>query len=236
MITPPEANAEISVQLLTEDHRVQVTYFVSDTKNTASVIAIDDDGDPQVVIAPGNSPITEGEAAIFNLTANFVIQSSVDCPIPLLYKLAILSYGESPGTFTMTESMESFSIVTHDDELYEPDDGSITITLIAVPSVYTIQPDNSATVQIKDNDFTADSLQRPEPAPPRISVANTAVDAIIDFLQDANTGSAPNEERAAVLPTVSVQSANSIVTEGSPAEFTLAYQLTYQKLPQFQLS
>ena len=27
-----EANAEISVQLLTEDHRSQVTYFVSDTK------------------------------------------------------------------------------------------------------------------------------------------------------------------------------------------------------------
>ena len=73
-----EANAEISVQLLTEDHRVQVTYFVSDTKNTASVIAIDDDGAPQIVITPGNSPITEGEAAIFNLTANFAIQNSVN--------------------------------------------------------------------------------------------------------------------------------------------------------------
>ena len=82
-----------------------------------------------------------------------------------------------PGTFTMTESMESFSIETHDDERYEPDDGSITITIIAVPSVYTIQPDNSATVQIEDNDFAADSLQRPEPAP-RISVANTAVNAM----------------------------------------------------------
>ena len=215
-----EANARITVKLLAEDPRGPLTYFVSDTKNTASVIAIDDDGDPQIVIAPENSPITEGEAAIFNLTANFDIQSSVNVQFTVV-QVGDFVLWRIPGTFAMTESMESFSIETHDDELYEPDDGSITITLIAVPSVYTIQPDNSATVQIEDNDFAADSLQRPEPAP-RISVANTAVNAIVDFLQDSNTGSAPSEERAAVLPTVTIHTENTIIAEGSPAEFTLA--------------
>ncbi len=219
------ANANISVALVDDLNSVK-TYYVAATNNTATVLAIDN-GNPQIVIAPASSLITEGELATFNLTANFVIQSSVTVQFNVELDGDFVLW-RTPSTFAMTAdegstrtaSVDSFSIVTHDDEIYEPNNGSITATLIAVPSIYGISPGNSATVSIKDNDFAPDSIQQQEPAP-RISIANNAVDAILDFLQDANSGSAPSGERVTTLPTVSIHTTNSIIEEGSPAKFIL---------------
>ncbi len=217
-----EGISTISIKLTADQSAVLIAeknYLVSASQNMASIQVIDD-VNPVIIVTAGSS-VTEGTPAtfIFSPTANITLPVDVQFTVQLEGDFTLWRI---PRVFLLTEENRGvLRITTHDDEIYEPDDGSITITLVPVPSVYTILPDNSATVMIEDNDLAPDDPNRPEPEP-RISIANTAVDAIINFLQETNSGSAPNGERSAVLPTVSIHATNPQVEEGSPAEFTLS--------------
>ena len=216
-----EEPATVSVELTADQSSNQITnatYLVSATQSTASIDLIDDDtAIPQIFISPGTT-VTEGTPASFTLTPNL----NVMLPVEVQYDVELdgdFILWRLKRTFTLTENSNTIIIATHDDETDEPN-GEITVTLIQTEDYQILDNFDSATVTIEDNDLAPDDPSRPEPEA-RVAVAEVAVGAILDFLQEGNTGSAPSGERAAILPTVSVQSTSSIVAEGSPTEFTL---------------
>ena len=105
-----------------------------------------------------------------------------------------------------------------DDTNHEPDGGRITVKLER-GNGYTIAQNNpSASVNVED---TGD---QPDTTPlPRISVAQTAVDSILNrFIPASSTSrSAIAESTFHEQPTISVFASDLAISEGEPAVFDI---------------
>ena len=117
---------------------------------------------PVVTIAAGASPVSEGSAVSFTLTAAPAPATDLTVNVSWSDPGSFLAASGS-GTVTISGSMRTATLTanTDDDETAEQD-GSVEVT-VDPGSGYMVGMPKSATVDVTDNDQTARS---PVPAPP----------------------------------------------------------------------
>ena len=130
--------------------------------STYSLVIVDNDTLPEITVAAGASPVTEGGDAVFTVTAS---------PAPaadLAVTMAVAAdgdYGIADGSRTVTipaTGSATLTLATTGDEVDEPD-GSVTAT-VAAGDGYTVGDPASGSVSIQDND-------EPPPAEPAVTIA-----------------------------------------------------------------
>ena len=166
-ITSGSTSASFSVATVADsvdepDGSVTVTvstgtgYTVGST-SSASVTVNDDDAasGPTITIAAGTSPVTEGTAASFTVTASTA--PAADLTVSLSVSEAagsdfVASGDEGSATVTITSgsTSASFSVATVADSVDEPD-GSVTVT-VSTGTGYTVGSTSSASVTVNDDD------------------------------------------------------------------------------------
>ncbi len=226
---PRETSKSIAVTIMGDTEEESNESFTVGLTNpsTGSIIAINaatglivsDDGNanPLIILSAGSSA-TEGVTAQFIFSAN----PSVTLPVDVHYNVAIdgnFVLWRIKRTVTLTESSGVLRIKTHDDDIDESD-GSISVTLVATQHYQILDGLDSRKITISDNDLAPDDPNRIEPDP-RVSVASTAANAIIDFLGASTPESTQLNDSASILPIVSIQASNPLVNEGDLAEFAL---------------
>ena len=227
-----EENGFITVTLVKDDAS-PITYTVAPSPDeSAEVEVIDDDGLPQITISTSTPTIEEGATAIFELTAT--PEGSITPQQPKTVEFIIVQVGDFllwrvPQTYIMNSTSATITLTTRDD-INDELDGLVTLSLVDSPTNYVISESsdtNSAKVAITDND-TPTNGQQQEPEEPRISVAEVAVNTILnDVLAQVNNNQASAESETPSpinpnIPTVSIDATHSQVDEGNPVEITIS--------------
>ena len=116
---------------------------------------------PQVTISAGTSPVTEGTAATFTITANPAPTTSLTVNVNVSETGNVMS-GTPPSSVTINanESSTTLTVATDDDQADESN-GVVTAE-VAAGTGYTVGSSSSASVTVQDNDD-------PEPPPPSSS-------------------------------------------------------------------
>ena len=128
--------------------------------SASAIVMVNDDDDPAlatpvITIAAGNSPVDEGTDATFTVTAT---------PAPSANLTVNLSVAEASGSDFVaaddegtqmvtipTSGSAMYSVATVDDDTDEPN-GSVTVTVAADDTNYTVGDPAVATVVVNDND------------------------------------------------------------------------------------
>ncbi|MGI9250790.1 MAG: Calx-beta domain-containing protein, partial [Pseudohongiellaceae bacterium] len=197
----------------------------SDARNLAAVsrltgIITDNDDDKIVIsIAADTTTVTEGNEAVFILTASSSGHSAalvigVDLSQEGMYLVpgaatnVSVTIGTGESTATLRVATEGKTVGTGTDEV----DGSITAT-IQTSTNYTAaaEPDNSATVQVLDDDISALSISVVDVAGSRIEEGELAVFVVTaPFVQSSDltvrigVSESGDVIDAALLPSVAV--------------------------------
>ena len=193
------------------------TLVVEQAKGT---IINDDANLPQVSISltgatdSSDGEIREGETIDITIESDPVPTAPIDVGI-------VVDQGDKdyiafrvPRVKTLSSASDRIRIYTHDDTIFDGN-GTITVTITQLGDNYrVVQNNDSVEVSIIDLDSPE------EPPQERISVAGSAVDAILDFLIPTQQ---PGElERGpAILPSISVVSVSPSVDEGAPVQFMI---------------
>ena len=200
-------------------------------KNTGIGTIVNDDeepviprtiGEPEISITNNQGSITEGEVAIFNISALRPDEHTAEINV----QISVVEVGSFigwrvPRVVIIPANVDSFNleISTMDDTNHEPDGGRITVNIERSDNNYTIAQSNpSASVNVED---TGD---QPDATPlPRISVAQTAVDSILNrFIPASSTSrSAITESIFHEQPTISVFASDLAISEGESAMFDI---------------
>ena len=120
----------------------------------SGTVAVRDDDDPalpEVTLAAGTSPVTEGGDAVFTLTASPAPAADLAVSVSVA---ADGDWGVTAGTQTVTiptTGSATLTLATTDDGADEPD-GSVTATVQA-GSGYTVGSAGSGTVAVSDDDL-----------------------------------------------------------------------------------
>ncbi|MYI08480.1 MAG: hypothetical protein F4111_03470 [Acidimicrobiales bacterium] len=163
--TADEPNGTVTVTLSSG-----TGYTVSGTAGAATVDVTDDDLPPlpQVSAAAGTSPVTEGAAASFTLTAS----PSPSSPLTVNYRVTqsgdYVSGTSTPYDRTVTiptSGSATVSVPTSDDAADESD-GSVTVTVRSGGGYTAHNSNGAATVNVSDNDV--------DPNQPQLTLARTA--------------------------------------------------------------
>ena len=123
---------------------------------------------PEISIAPGTSPVTEGTAASFTVTADPAPRSqSVNLTVTQSGSFVASGDLGSSKTVTIGTSGEAtYTVPTQDDSTVEAN-GSVTVTVNSGTG-YTVAsaPNNAATVTVEDDDIapSVTSIERHSPA------------------------------------------------------------------------
>ena len=119
---------------------------------SGSITIEDDDAPlPEVTLAAGTSPVTEGGDAVFTLTASPA--PAADLPVTVTVATDG-DWGVSAGTRTVTiptSGSATLTLSTTDDAADEPD-GSVNVT-VADGTGYTVGASASGTVAVRDDDL-----------------------------------------------------------------------------------
>ena len=128
-------------------------YTVAAPPAHRATVTVSDDDDPVVRITAVTSPVTEGEAALFTVSASSASASALMVNVSVMDSGSFLS-GTAPTTVTINAGQMSalLRVATEDDRLDEAD-GMITAT-VTTGSGYTVatSPDNSAMVMVNNDD------------------------------------------------------------------------------------
>ena len=199
-----------TIQSDSENYRVASVNF-------ATVAILDDDGAdiPAVSIITTTPNITEGN------TANFMVKSARSRDTDLIVNINIADPNNFiiwriPNFITIPsgEKEAGFTIATG-TQSDEP--GSITVTIVNT-DWYDIVLPMMQVVEVQAQTTTVD--------PARISVADVAVNTILDFL-NVNSGSSPTttensfSDPTTNLPEISIIATSELVEEGQPARFVV---------------
>ena len=138
----------------------------------ATVSIQDDDApsEPEVTIAAGASPVTEGGDAVFTLTATPAPAADLSVSVTVA---ADGDYGVTAGTRTVTipaTGSATLTLATAGDEADEAD-GSVSVT-VAAGTGYTVGSSADATVSVQDDDAA--------PGTPDWTDFQTVVDRIVE--------------------------------------------------------
>ena len=229
-----EPNGIITLTLLTLTSD-PIIYTAPPPNNSASVNVMDAgvySGPPIISIEAVDARVEEGNLAEFKLRAQIFEHNENLQPIQIDYSVTQVGNFVSwrtKRTITMDlmnldsdsdSNSITISIDTLDDDVKE-EDGSIRVTLIDPNN----ENFNLHEVNFTDKvDITDNEPEDHEPDP-RISVAEVAVNAILNTLILPDNSSPPESALpspiSATLPTVSVDAVQSQVNEGSSVEFVI---------------
>ncbi len=117
---------------------------------------LNDDGTalPEISIAEGSSPVTEGDSAKFTVTASPAPTAPLTVNLIVSESDDFARSGETGSSKTVsvpTSGSATYSVSTDDDNTDE-EDGSVTVNLNSGTG-YTVGNTNSATVDVNDNDL-----------------------------------------------------------------------------------
>ncbi len=188
---------------------------------------------PVITIARGTSPVTEGTAATFTVTATPppAAALSVNLTVTDAPNADFVSASNQQGTKTVTiptGGSATYSVPTIADTTDEPN-GPVTVTIAADtnnPAQYAIGNASSAQVTVNDDDApqnpgtvnpppTNPTPTQPVDPPPTNPVTPTTPGQPTDPQQ-------PQEpEPEPVIPLLSIQASSDAVTEGAVATFTV---------------
>ena len=115
---------------------------------------------PTITIGAGTTPVTEGTAATFTVTASEAPSANLAVNLSVAEKAGsdfVASGNEGSKTVTIDsgDTTATYSVATVADTIDEPN-GSVTVT-VAAGTGYTVGSANSATVIVNDNDEPANS-------------------------------------------------------------------------------
>ena len=136
---------DIPIVVTAENTIITETYTVTVTRAATPIISI----------AAGTSPVTEGTAATFTLTATPAPENDLAVVVMVDDGAGDFIDGVAPTTFTINAAATTATLVvpTTDDSAAEAT-GAITAT-VAAGTGYTVHStDNSASVTVQDNDST----------------------------------------------------------------------------------
>ena len=126
----------------------------------SAMVVVNDDDDPALVvpvvtIVAGTSPVTEGTAASFTVTATPAPASNLDVNLSVTEAAGsdfVVSSDEGMKTVMIPASGSViYTVATVNDDTDEPD-GSVTVTIAADGSNYTVGDPSAATVMVNDDD------------------------------------------------------------------------------------
>ena len=136
------------------------TGYTVGTPSEASVTVNDDEAPvvPEITVTAGTSPVTEGTAASFTLTATPALAADLTVNLSVAEAAGsdfIASGDEGPKTVTIPAASGSvtYTVATVNDDIDEPN-GSVTVT-VANGTGYTVGISASAMVVVNDDDEAA---------------------------------------------------------------------------------
>ena len=142
--------------------------YTTGTAATATVVVTDNDEpspDTPVVSISGGSAVTEGDDAVFTLTATPAPAAGTSVTVNLAVaasdNVATSSHTPSRSVTIGTEGTASFTVATEDDNAYEPAGGSITATVEGGTGYLPHADDATAVVTVADNDPAPDLMLSP---------------------------------------------------------------------------
>ena len=218
--TTPEATIEIKTvndsrhepgAVLTATVIQSLGYNISPTEGSVSVVIINNPEDiPLFTISPPNN-ITEGQMAIFDITSDV----SVSTPLPINFRIEFdgnVQTWRRPSEiiFPANANTYTLSIPTFNDGNPQSASGSIRLVLLEgeIYQLSDVQTEYDATIEVQNNRVTNNE--------PRISVADVAVDSIIEHLSmNQAEGIAP------VTPVISISAMETVINEGEIARFMI---------------
>ncbi len=191
---------------------------------------------PEITIAAGTSPVIEGTAATFTVTAMPPPQSAltVNLTITDAPNSDFVSASNQQGTKTVTiqpasttSSSATYSVPTETDTTDEPN-GPVMVT-IASGSGYTIGSSGSASVTVNDDDAAPQNPGTVNPPPTNPTPTNPVNPPTQPDPSPTPPGETPTEpqqpepepEPEPVIPVLSIQASSDAVTEGAVASFTI---------------
>ena len=151
--TTDEPNGGVTVTVSTGSG-----YTVGSANSATVTVNDDDDEGPTITIAAGTSPVTEGTAATFTITASETPMADLMVNLTVADVAGsdfIASGAEGSKTVTITASTTSatYSVATQSDTVDEAS-GAVTVT-VAAGTGYNVGSSNSASVTVNDDDLPA---------------------------------------------------------------------------------
>ena len=175
---------------------------------------------PIVSVTPPNAPITAGTTAIFNISTS-VPSATTDLRVSIRVSQerdVILWRVPNVVIIPMEEGSVALEIPTR-NITFTGDNGSITVAIQASESSdYRIRADTEETVMVT-------SGNPPDEPGPRISVADIAVNAILNLNIDDTESGEPVAIEENSQPIVSIQTFNPVILEGQSAQFFIGIQV-----------
>ena len=234
-----ETEKEITVNVvaddtieLTEAFSISLTIMgnsrIDDTDSGIGTITTDDEPEkPYINVANVEDSVMEGQPAVFNIS---VRHPPDDERVAVTVDILVEDGGSfiawrTPRTVNLAADDDSVevSIPTLDDSTDE-DPASITLTILDNDDYTIDQANMSDSVEIMDNDNPGDTDTED-----RISIAETAVSAILSRLDELLGSSNPLESTAPVVPIVSVVAITPEISEGEQAVFEIISDLTSEE-------
>ncbi len=199
--------------------------IVTPVKARATGTIVNDDveniDEIEISISAVNPSVPEGTPAKFALVSDVGVTSNpIDVYISITDPGSFLKW-RVPKIFKMDTTPYMLSLETQNDKIVNPENGTITLTVI--PRTYEVGGNGTASVVITNVDTSETIVEQP-----RISVAQAAVNAIIDFVNEptSNPSSFTQTEiefvSTATRPLVSIYSVDTQINEGSSARFTIS--------------
>ena len=137
-----EGENTITVIVTAEDNSTQLTYTI--TVNREAPV-------PQVTISAGTTPITEGTAATFTITANPAPTTAITVNVNITETGNVYSgTPDSAITINANETTATLTIATDDDNTNE--NASIITAALQSGTGYAVGTPSSASVTVNDND------------------------------------------------------------------------------------
>ena len=225
-ITDDEVEEENETFNLTLSNLVGAVFADSGSELIQEITIIDNDETPQVTIeATTQSPIMEGTTAVFTLSVTPASAVSANKTLDVRFNVtqeANFILWRYKRSITMNSAMATLEIKTHDDEV-DDETGDIIVTLVDTDG-YDIPapPKDSERITVMDDDDPPTDGTQPTDPEDRISVAQIVVNQLLDnpnFYQSPRS----TESRAPlpILPTVSIDAVQTIVSEGRTVVFDI---------------
>ena len=124
-------------------------------------VVINDNDPPQVTISAGTSPVTEGTAATFTITADPAPATALTVSVKVTEDGDVIS-GTAPSTVTIDANKTSATLtVATDNDDADESNGVITAE-VQSGTGYTVGSSSSASVTVEDNDDSPPSDNSPD--------------------------------------------------------------------------
>ena len=209
---------------LTLNAQTPATTYELGTAIVGEVTIVDNDYDPElprvgIALTTGTDSadgnIDEGQSIDISISADEAPSTPISVVINVEQDADFIAF-RVPRVHRLTTVSDSFSIHTNDDTVNE-DSGYITVTIVESDNSYTVDPTKRRVRVLVTNDDLTTVVED------RISVANLAVNAILNLPQFSVSGEPTTESSPAIeLPKVSVAAVTPVVDEGAPVRFNIS--------------